>query len=74
MNEISPTITEPSAQFLWHRLEGRLWPITLIVGSNWVTATDLNTYLVNADEPATYEQVQAMLIEAGGIGQWHRSE
>lgn len=71
---ISPPITEPVAQFVWHRVEGRAWPITLIVGSNWVTATDPHTYVVNADELATYEQVQVMLIEAGGIGQWHPSE
>ena len=71
---ISPCITEPVAQFVWHHVEGRLFPITLIVGNNWVTATDLNTYIVNADEPATYDQVKAMLIEAGGIGQWHSSK
>lgn len=71
---ISPPITEPVAQFVWHCVEGRVWPITLIVGSNWVTATDPHTYFVNADELATYEQVQAMLIEAGGVGQWHPSE
>lgn len=71
---VSPQINDPVAQFVWHCIEGRVWPITLIVGSNWVTATDSTTYWVNADEPATYEQVQRMLIEAGGIGQWHSSE
>lgn len=71
---ISPPITEPVAQFVWHSIAGRVWPITLIVGTNWVTATDPNTYVVNADEPATYEQVQAMLIKASGIGQWHQSD
>lgn len=71
---IFPTFTEPAALFVWHHIEGRPWPITLIVGSNWVTATDPTTYLVNADESATCDQVKAMLLEAGGIGQWHRTE
>lgn len=71
---ITPPITEPVAQFVWHCIEGRVWPITLIVRSNWVTATDPNISVVNADEPATYEQVQAMLIEVRGIGQWHPSQ
>lgn len=71
---ISPPLSEPVAQFVWHCGQGRSWPITLIVGTNWVTAIDQYTYLVNSDEPATSEQVKAMLIEAGGVGQWHQSE
>lgn len=71
---VSPPITDPVAQFVWHCIDGRQWPITLIVGTNWVTATDPTTYTVNADEPATREQVEAMLIEAGGIGQWYQIE
>ena len=68
---ISPSITDPVAQFAWHRINGRTWPITLIVGTNWVVATDPTTYMINADEPATHDQVEALLIEAKGIGQWH---
>ncbi|AXO60459.1 hypothetical protein DZC76_03340 [Pseudomonas sp. phDV1] len=64
----SPPLTDPIAQFAWHRINGKDWPITLIVGSNWITATSPETYMVNADEPATYDEVETMLIEAGGIG------
>lgn len=68
---VSPAMTEPKAHVAFHCLTmGRALPLTLIVGSNWVTATDLNVYTVNADEPATRDQVEAMLIEAGGISEW----
>ncbi len=71
---VSPPITSPVTQFLWHALNGRPWPIILIVGNNWVTAENPTTYTVNADELATHAQVEALLVEAGGIGQWHSSE
>jgi hypothetical protein len=73
---ISPPITDPVAQFTWHAVNGRVWPITLIVGDNWVTAEGMDPprYVVNADESATSEQVEAMLIDAGGIGKWHPSK
>lgn len=64
---ISPSITDPVAQFIWHCIEGWSWPITLIVGSEWVAATDPYTYMVNADELASYEQVKAMLIAAKSV-------
>jgi hypothetical protein len=71
---VSPSITDPKAQFVWHFLNGRRWPITLVVGDNWVTAEEVTSYTVNADEPATHGQVETMLIQAGGIGQWFESE
>lgn len=69
--ESSPKILDPIAQFTWHFVNGRSWPVTLIIGDNWVTATDITTYIVNSDDTATYDQVKAMLAEADGIGQWY---
>lgn len=71
---ITPPFTNLHALLAYHIVEGRNWPITLIVGRNWVTAIDAYTYFVNADEPATCEQVEAMLIEANGISELHPSE
>lgn len=65
----TPPIFEPKAQLMCHLIDGRNYPLTLIAGDHWLIF-DGSSWIVNADEPATEEEVAALLVEAGGITTW----
>ncbi|QXH73839.1 hypothetical protein KSS92_04850 [Pseudomonas atacamensis] len=67
--EPTPPMFEPKAQLLFHLIDGRSHPITLIAGDHWLKY-DGSAWTVNADEPATEEEVAALLVEAGGVTTW----
>ncbi|MBO1541244.1 hypothetical protein [Pseudomonas sp. OA65] len=67
--EPTPPIFEPKAQLLFYLIDGRSYPLTLVAGDYWLTY-DGCVWTVNADEPATEEEVAALLVEAGGVTTW----
>jgi hypothetical protein len=64
--EPTPPMFEPKAQLLFYLIDGRSLPLTLIAGDHWLKY-DGSAWTVNADEPATEEEVAALLVEAGGV-------
>lgn len=68
-DEQSPPLTEPDAQLIYYMIAGRTQPITLIAGDDWLRY-DGTSWTVNADEPATEAEVEAILIKAGGVTTW----
>lgn len=67
--EPTPPIFEPKAQLLFYLIDCRSYPLTLVAGDHWLTY-DGCVWTVNADEPATEEEVAALLVEAGGVTTW----
>jgi hypothetical protein len=67
--EPSPPLFEPNEQLVFHMIDGRTDPLTLIAGDHWLKY-DGCSWTVNADEPATEDEVKALLIEAGGVTTW----
>ena len=60
---------EPKAHLLFHLIDGRSHPLTLITGDHWLKY-DGSAWTVNADELATEEEVAALLVKAGGVTTW----
>lgn len=67
--EPTPPIFDPKAQLLFYLIEGRSQTLTLVAGDHWLKY-DGSAWTVNADEPATEEEVAALLVEAGGVTTW----
>jgi hypothetical protein len=67
--ESTPPLFAPKAQLLFHLIDGRSHPLTLIAGDHWLKH-DGSAWTVNADEAATEEEVAALLVEAGGVTTW----
>jgi len=67
--EPTPPKFSPKEQLLCHMLDGRFFPLTLTAGDHWLHF-DGSSWTVDADEPATEEDVAALLREAGGITTW----
>lgn len=65
----TPPLFEPNAQLMFHLIEGRSLPLTLIAGAHWLKY-DGRGWTVDADEPATDADVVALLVEVGGITTW----
>ncbi|ABJ13834.1 hypothetical protein FA143_33830 [Pseudomonas aeruginosa] len=59
-------IVNPKELRLCHMLVGRTFPITLIAGDHWLSY-DGSAWWVDADEPATEDEVAALLVKAGGV-------
>lgn len=68
--ELSPPLTEPNAQLLYYMMVGRTQPMTLIAGDHWLRYDD-NSWTVDADEPATEAEVEAILTKVGGVTTWY---
>jgi len=43
------------------------WPITWVIGDDWVIQHDLDEWTVGPDEPATTAQIRELLIQSGGV-------
>lgn len=67
--EPSPPLFEPKAQLVFHLIDGRNNPLTLIAGDHWLRY-DGSSWTVDADEPATEGEVKALLVEASGVTTW----
>lgn len=67
--EPTPPLFEPCAQLIFHMIDGRSHPLTLIAGGHWLKY-DGSAWAIDADEPATEEEVAAILVEADGITTW----
>lgn len=67
--EPTPPMYEPEVQLLFYLIDGRSLPLTLIAGDHWLKY-DGSAWTVNADEPATEQEVAALLVEAGGVTTW----
>lgn len=68
--ELSPPLTEPYAQLVYYMVVGRTHPMTLIAGDDWLRY-DGTSWTVNADEPATEDEVREILVKAGGVTTWY---
>lgn len=68
--ELSPPLTEPSAQLVYYMIVGRTQPMTLIAGDHWLRY-DGNSWTFDADEPATEDEVREILVKAGGVTTWY---
>lgn len=60
---------EPNAHLVFHMVDRRGLPLTLTAGDHWLKY-DGESWTIDADEPATEEEVAALLVEAGGVTTW----
>ncbi|KAA3533132.1 hypothetical protein B7R56_26520 [Pseudomonas savastanoi pv. retacarpa] len=67
--EPTPPLFEPCAQLIFHMIDGRSHPLTLIAGGHWLKY-DGSAWTIDADEHATEEELTAILVEADGITTW----
>lgn len=69
LGEPSPPLFEPKAQLTFHMIDRRNNPLTLIAGVHWMKY-DGSSWTVDADEPATEDEVKVLSVEACGVTTW----